>query len=48
MTPRQAIRILMLSPIYFRLDPAQRKQLIKEYCDLFTQVVAEREMQSVK
>jgi hypothetical protein len=48
MTPRQAIRILMLSPIYFRLDPAQRKQLIKEYCDLFTQVVAERETQSVK
>jgi hypothetical protein len=48
MTPRQAIRILMLSPIYFRLDPAQRKQLIKEYCDLFTQVLAERETQSVK
>jgi hypothetical protein len=48
MTPRQAIRILMLSPIYFRLDPAQRKQLIKEYCELFTQVVAERETQSVK
>jgi hypothetical protein len=38
----------MLSPIYFRLDPAQRKQLIKEYCDLFTQVVAERETQLEK
>ena len=48
MTPRQAIRILMLSPIYFRLEPVQRMQLIKEYCDLFTQVVAERETQSVK
>jgi len=48
MTPRQAIRILMLSPIYFRLEPAERKQLIKEYCELFTQVVAERETQSVK
>ena len=43
MTPRQAIRILMLSPIYFRLEPAERKQLVKEYCELFTQVVAERE-----
>lgn len=48
MTARQAIRILMLSPIYFRLDPAQRKQLIKEYCELFTQVVAERETLSEK
>jgi hypothetical protein len=48
MTPRQAIRILMLSPIYFRLEPAERKQLIKEYCELFTQVVAERVTQSVK
>lgn len=48
MTPRQAIRILMLSPIYFRLEPAERKQLIKEYCELFTQVVAESETQPVR
>ena len=42
MTPREAIQILMLSPIYFRLDPAERKQLIKEYCELFSQIVAEQ------
>ena len=43
MTPREAIQILMLSPIYFQLGPAERRQLIKEYCELFTQVVAEQE-----
>ncbi len=32
MNPRQAVRILMLSPIYFRLRPAQRWQLVQEYC----------------
>ncbi len=32
MNPRQAVRILMLSPIYFRLRPAQRWRLVKEYC----------------
>lgn len=46
MTPKEAIQILMLSPIYFRLEPAERKQLIKEYCELFTQVVAERQSKS--
>ena len=34
MSPRQAIRILMLSPIYFRLSPAQRWRLVREYCQL--------------
>jgi len=34
MTPRKAIRILMLSPIYFRLSPAQRWKLVREYCRL--------------
>lgn len=48
MTPRQAIQILMLSPIYFRLEPAQRKQLIKEYCELFSRVAAERPDQPEK
>jgi hypothetical protein len=32
MNPREAIRILMLSPIYFRLNPAQRWKLVREYC----------------
>ena len=32
MSPRQAVRILMLSPIYFRLRPVERWQLVREYC----------------
>lgn len=32
MTTRNAIHILMLSPIYFRLTTKQRLELIKEYC----------------
>lgn len=36
MTAREAIGILMLSPFYFRLSPENRKQLIKEFCGLFT------------
>lgn len=35
MNHRQAIRILMLSPIYFRLKIAQRWQLVREYCQRF-------------
>ena len=34
MTPRAAISILMLSPIYFKLRPVQRWSLIREYCQL--------------
>ncbi len=32
MSPREAIRILMLSPVYFRLSLSQRWQLVREYC----------------
>ena len=32
MSPREAIRILMLSPIYFRLSLPQRWRLVREYC----------------
>jgi len=32
MSPREAIRILMLSPIYFRLSLTQRLALVREYC----------------
>ncbi len=38
MTKQEAIRVLMLSPIYFKLTPLDRKQLIHEYCALFTEV----------
>lgn len=32
MSPRDAIHILILSPIYFRLTLSQRLQLVREYC----------------
>ncbi len=32
MKTRDAIRILILSPIYFRLTLVQRLQLVREYC----------------
>lgn len=35
MNPRRAIRILMLSPIYFHLSVEQRRELVAEYCRLF-------------
>lgn len=34
MTSRKAIQVLMLSPIYFKLKPLDRKQLIQHYCNL--------------
>ncbi len=38
MTAREAIRILMLSPIYFQIPPSDRIQLIKEYCIYFVSI----------
>jgi hypothetical protein len=32
MERREAIRILMLSPFYFRMTVRQRLELIKKYC----------------
>ena len=32
---RDAIRILMQSPIYFRMSPAERKILVQEFCGLY-------------
>lgn len=34
MTRQEAIRILMLSPIYFRMTLIDRKELIREFCFL--------------
>lgn len=31
---RQAVRILMLSPMYFRMKVAARRALVLEYCRL--------------
>jgi len=38
MKMRQAIRILMLSPVYFLLTPPQRLELIKEFCQKFDKI----------
>ena len=38
MTNQEAIRILMRSPIYFRLNPLHRKELIQECCTLYDKV----------
>ncbi len=32
---RKAINVLMMSPLYFRLDLAARQQLVKEFCQLY-------------
>lgn len=45
MTTQEAIHVLMLSPIYFKLSPADRWQLIQEYCLLFLQVCNRQEEQ---
>lgn len=34
MNLRDAIRILMLSPMYFRLPLPERLKLVKEYCQV--------------
>jgi len=34
MTSREAIKVLMMSPFYFKLDLVARKTLIKEFCSL--------------
>ena len=33
MTNQEAVGILMLSPFYFKMCPADRKILVQEYCE---------------
>ena len=37
MSKREAIRILMLSPIYFRLSLAERQELVEEFLKIHVQ-----------
>lgn len=37
MTAKDAMRILMLSPIYFKIPPNKRIELIRDYCAYFNQ-----------
>jgi hypothetical protein len=48
MSPQEAIRILMLSPVYFKLAPIDRKKLITEYCALFDEVSGKSEPVTAK
>ena len=32
---KQALEILMLSPMYFKMSLSARKELVKEYCKLY-------------
>lgn len=36
---RDAIRFLMLSPLYFRLSLVERKNLVQEFCDHYGDVL---------
>lgn len=38
MTPQQALKILMLSPLYFKLGLSERMELVKEYCQQFAEI----------
>jgi len=34
MTSREAIKVLMMSPFYFKLDLSARMVLVKEFCQI--------------
>ena len=40
MYSQQAIRILMMSPIYFRMDLPARKTLVEEFCSLYDDIMS--------
>jgi len=42
MNPRQAVRILMLSPVYFRLPTAVRWRLVRDYCARMSRLSVKR------
>lgn len=49
MTSQEAIGILMLSPFYFKMSPADRKKLVQEYCDSFNTIAMQQnKMDNVK
>jgi len=48
MTYQEAIRILMLSPFYYKLTPGERNRLIKDYCRSFVAVVEQKNDSKIK
>ncbi len=41
MTAKEAISILMLSPIYFKIPPIERIKLIRDFCELYNEVAVD-------
>ncbi len=39
MTHKEAIKILMLSPLYFRMKLSDRKRLVVEFCAMHTDIM---------
>lgn len=48
MTYQEAIRILMLSPFYYKLTPDERNRLIKDYCRSFVTAVEPKTCSKLK
>ena len=48
MNQQQAIRILMLSPCYWMLNPAARKELIREFCASYEKIDREQGQKTEK
>lgn len=44
MSAKEAIGILMLSPVYFLWTPEERLVLVKEYIETFEQVLQEKKI----
>ena len=42
MTPQEAIRVLMLSPFYYKMDLPARMMLIHEFCAIYATIDAKR------
>ncbi|MBW6521396.1 MAG: hypothetical protein K0A99_10395 [Desulfoarculaceae bacterium] len=42
MTIQEAVSILMLSPFYFKMSPADRKILVQEYCEFFNKIAMQQ------
>jgi len=41
MTPQEAIRVLMMSPFYYKMDLPSRMLLIHEFCAIYAGINAE-------
>ncbi len=47
MTPREAVKILMLSPCYWLMDLHARKKLILDFCATYNAVAIDRQQKEI-